>query len=342
MTKNLLLDVKNLSLRVGIREGVIRATEGATFQIEKGRVLGVVGESGSGKSFTAKALLRIEKPAQIHSGEITYYRSDEAIRIDQLDLKGQEVRKLRWGSIAMIFQEPMSSLGPMHTIGAQIAEAVILHRKLDKSGAMEVALQALTSVGMPRPAEVLRQYPHQMSGGMRQRAMIAMALSCQPGLLVADEPTTALDVTTEAQILELIDEQRRTSDMSVLFISHNLAVIAQVADDVMVMYLGRIVEKASVEDLFERPHHPYTQALLRSIPSVDMDPTGRLATIEGAVPDALSVPPGCPFHPRCPDAMPGLCDRVVPVDTRLGPRHIVSCHLHAGSDAAQAKQGAKP
>jgi oligopeptide/dipeptide ABC transporter ATP-binding protein len=324
----ILLDVKDLSLHVGVREGTIRAADGLSFQIRKGKVLGVVGESGSGKSFTAKSLLRIESPARITAGQITFHRDDEEIRIDQLEPSGEAVREIRWGEIAMIFQEPMTSLGPMHTIGQQIAEAIVLHERLPKAAAHRKAIEVLASVGMPRPADTARQYPHQISGGMRQRAMIAMALSCHPKLLVADEPTTALDVTTEAQILELLEEQRQQRGMSILYISHNLAVIAQIADDVIVMYLGKIVEQADVGTLFSNPRHPYTQALLRSIPSVDHDPEGRLATIDGAVPDALAKPSGCPFHPRCPSAIAGTCDVVEPPNVTLSADHLVRCHLY--------------
>jgi peptide/nickel transport system ATP-binding protein len=332
-----LLEVRDLSLHIGIREGTIRAADGLTFAIRKGRVLGVVGESGSGKSFTAKSLLRIERPAKIAGGEIVFHREIGPVNLEKLDPTGPEIRQIRWKEISMIFQEPMTSLGPMHTIGNQIAEAIMLHERASKKDAMDSAVEILASVGMPRPAEAARQYPHQISGGMRQRAMIAMALSCQPRLLVADEPTTALDVTTEAQILELLEKQQAARGMSVLYISHNLAVIAQIADDVIVMYLGKIVEQADVRTLFAAPKHPYTRALLRSIPSVDHDPDGRLTTIDGAVPDPLARPSGCPFHPRCPEAMPGVCDVAVPSVTQFDENCSVACHLYGEplSEAAQ-------
>ena len=326
---DLLLEVKNLSLHIGTREGPVRAADGLSFKIRRGRVLGVVGESGSGKSFTAKALMRIERPSQIKGGEITFWSDQGPIRIDQMDLSGPEIRAIRWGEIAMIFQEPMTSLGPMHTIGQQIAEAIMLHEKVPKGEALRLAIEVLASVGMPRPAETARQYPHQISGGMRQRAMIAMALSCHPKLLIADEPTTALDVTTEAQILELLEAQQKARGMSILYISHNLAVIAQIAEDVIVMYLGKIVEQADVRTLFANPRHPYTKALLRSMPSVDHDPDGRLATIDGAVPDPLARPKGCAFHPRCPDAIRGLCDVTEPPDLAISETSSVRCHLYS-------------
>jgi oligopeptide/dipeptide ABC transporter ATP-binding protein len=327
---DLLLDVKDLSLHIGVREGTVRAADGLSYQIRKGKVLGVVGESGSGKSFTAKALLRIEHPARIMPGsEMTYWSDRGPVRIDRLDRSGPEVRKLRWAEIAMIFQEPMTSLGPMHTIGQQIAEAIMLHEHASKAEANVRAVEVLASVGMPRPDETARQYPHQISGGMRQRAMIAMAMSCHPKLLIADEPTTALDVTTEAQILELLQAQQKARGMSILYISHNLAVIAQIADDVMVMYLGKIVEQADVKTLFADPKHPYTRALLRSIPSVDSDPGGRLATIDGAVPNPLGRPKGCAFHPRCSEAIRGLCDQVEPPNCAVSGSGTVRCHLYS-------------
>lgn len=327
---DLLLDVKNLGLAIGVREGNIRAADGLSFQIGKGKVLGVVGESGSGKSFTAKALLRIEQPAKLSNTSEIHFATDAGyVRIDKLDPFGPEIRALRWAEIAIIFQEPMTSLGPMHTIGQQIVEAIILHEGISKQAATVRAVEILKSVGMPRPEETARQYPHQISGGMRQRAMIAMALSCHPKLLIADEPTTALDVTTEAQILELLKTQQKARGMSILYISHNLAVIAQIADDVIVMYLGKIVEQAEVKKLFADPKHPYTRALLSSIPSVDHDPQGRLSTIQGAVPDPLARPKGCLFHPRCPEAMRGLCDVIEPPNYPMPGAGSVLCHLYA-------------
>ena len=334
---DLLLEVKDLSLHIGTREGVVRAADGLSFKIRRGKVLGVVGESGSGKSFTAKALMRIESPSRIKSGEIKFWGDNGPIRIDQIDPSSPEMRAIRWGEISMIFQEPMTSLGPMHTIGQQIAEAIILHEKVGQPEAKRLAVEILASVGMPRPEQTALQYPHQISGGMRQRAMIAMALSCHPQLLIADEPTTALDVTTEAQILELLEAQQKALGMSVLYISHNLAVIAQIADDVIVMYLGKIVEQADVQTLFANPRHPYTIALLRSMPSVDHDPEGRLATIDGAVPDPLARPKGCPFHPRCPRVIWGLCDVTEPPNLKISETATVCCHLYSEvvTEAAQ-------
>lgn len=325
-----LLEIKNLKVGFSLREGKVQAVDGISFQIPRGRVLGLVGESGCGKTVASKAIMRIEAPAVIEAGEILFHRTPtDTVRLHELDDKGDEVRAVRWKEISMIFQEPMTSFGPMHTIGNQIEEALILHQKLDPKLATEKAIEALKSVGMPRPAVVMTQYPHQLSGGMRQRAMIAMALSCRPSLLIADEPTTALDVTTEAQILELLAERQQALGMSILYITHNLAVIAQIADEIIVMYLGKIVEHADVQTLFDSPKHPYTRALLGSIPRVDQDPEGRLVAIEGAVPDPYSRPKGCPFHPRCPEFMKGVCDVAEPPSVTMPGGTTVNCFLYS-------------
>jgi peptide/nickel transport system ATP-binding protein len=229
----------------------------------------------------------------------------------------------------MVFQEPMTSLGPMHTIGNQIREAILLHRTTDKREAEQTALQALKSVGMTRSEKVMRQYPHQLSGGMRQRVMIAMALSCEAQLLIADEPTTALDVFTEAQIIELLKEKQASLGMAILYITHNLSVIAGLASAVVVMYLGRIMEKADTETLFRDARHPYTRALMKSIPRVDRDQKERLETIRGGIPDPYDRPKGCVFHPRCPECIPGTCDAVAPRMARLDNGAEVACHLYA-------------
>ncbi|MBK8021913.1 MAG: ABC transporter ATP-binding protein [Chloroflexi bacterium] len=328
-----LLEVRGLKVGFTLREGKVQAVDGITFQIPRGRVLGLVGESGCGKTVASKSLMRIEHPAVIEAGEILFHRTpSETVTVQQLDPTGQEVRALRWNEIAMIFQEPMTSFGPMHTIGSQIEEALMLHQDVSRKVATEKAIEALISVGMPRPAIVMKQYPHQLSGGMRQRAMIAMALCCHPSLLIADEPTTALDVTTEAQILELLKERQQALGMSILYITHNLAVIAQIADEIIVMYLGRIVEHSDVETLFLTPKHPYTRALLGSIPRVDQDPEGRLVAIEGTVPDPYTRPSGCPFHPRCPDCMPGLCDVKEPPNISLADGTTVNCFLYSEAE----------
>ena len=334
---NPLLDIKNLKVAFFLREGKVQAVDGITLQIPRGRVIGLVGESGCGKTVASKAILRIEYPAVIEAGEMLFHRTADGadptpIKLHELDPRGEEMRAIRWKEISMIFQEPMTSFGPMHTIGNQIEEALMLHEAVSEKEAREKAVEALNNVKMPRPSVVMDQYPHQLSGGMRQRAMIAMALSCRPSLLIADEPTTALDVTTEAQILELLKERQQVLGMSILYITHNLAVIAQIADEIIVMYLGKIVERSRVEILFYGPKHPYTRALLGSIPRVDQDPHGRLTAIEGAVPDPYSRPQGCPFHPRCPEFMKGICDVKEPQPVSLPDGSSVSCFLYTESD----------
>jgi oligopeptide/dipeptide ABC transporter ATP-binding protein len=327
-----LIQVENLRMSFALRNGTVTAVDDVSFRIPRGRIVGLVGESGCGKSVTGRSLLRIEAPAAIESGEIIFSPSGNGdVRLHLLSPDSEAIRSIRWKQISMVFQEPMASLGPMHTIGDQIQEAVRLHLKADKKEAERLAIDALSSVGMPRPEQVFRQYPHQMSGGMRQRAMIAMALSCTPGLLIADEPTTALDASTESQILDLLKERRKNLDMSILYITHNMAVIAQIAEEVLVMYLGRIVESASVRGLFAEPKHPYTRALMNSIPRIDRNPAGRLEAIEGDVPDPYTRPAGCAFHPRCPQFIAGVCDRMVPEMTRQGRESRVACHLYPES-----------
>ncbi len=334
---DILLEINNLKVGFSLREGKVQAVDGISFQIPRGRVLGLVGESGCGKTVASKSIMRIEHPAVLEAGEILFHRTqDETVKVHELDPMDDDIRAIRWKEISMIFQEPMTSFGPMHTIGNQIEEALMLHLPLSQAMASEKAVEALKSVGMPRPSVVMNQYPHQLSGGMRQRAMIAMALCCHPSLLIADEPTTALDVTTEAQILELLKERQQALGMSILYITHNLAVIAQIADEIIVMYLGKIVEHSDVETLFESPKHPYTRALLGSIPRVDQDPEGRLVAIEGAVPDPYSRPAGCPFHPRCPEYMKGICDVKEPPTISLSDGTTVNCFLY--SEVEQVKR----
>jgi oligopeptide/dipeptide ABC transporter ATP-binding protein len=329
MKTDALIEIKDLKIRFHLRQGVVAAVDGVTFQIPRGRVLGLVGESGCGKSVLARSLLRIEAPAKIEGGEILFFPSGgPPVKIHELDPEGDAIRFLRGNAVSMVFQEPMTSLGPMHSIGNQIREAIQLHRSVDKREAGQMALQALRSVGMSRSEKVMGQYPHQLSGGMRQRVMIAMALSCEPQLLIADEPTTALDVSTEAQIIELLKEKQASLGMAILYITHNLSVIAGMASDVVVMYLGRIMEKADTETLFRDARHPYTRALMNSIPRVDREPKERLETIRGGIPDPYRRPEGCVFHPRCPDRIPGVCDAVVPRMTRLDNGSEAACHLY--------------
>jgi oligopeptide/dipeptide ABC transporter ATP-binding protein len=328
---NIVLNVEALQVAFNLRQGQITAINGVSFKLKNGRVLGVVGESGSGKSIMARSIMRIEAPAKITNGAIRFHSSHHGeVAIEKMDTKGELIRSIRWNEIAMIFQEPMTSFGPMHSFGNQIAEVLTLHKKMKKADALQAAIESLRAVGMPRPEKVINQFPHQVSGGQRQRAMIAMALICNPEMLIADEPTTALDVSTEAQILEVLAERQKTLNTSILYISHNLGVVANIADEVMVMYLGQIVEHAPVKDLFNDPKHPYTVALLNSIPRIDKDYHGeKLQMLSGGIPDPYHHPEGCKFHPRCPKAMKGICDSIIPVSTSIDEHRTVTCHLYS-------------
>ena len=333
--KEPLIEVRDVRVYFYLDEGVVRAVEGVSFDIERGKTLGVVGESGCGKSVTSQAIMQIvPPPGKIVSGDIFYHRygldgSSEKIEITNLDPRGPEIRTIRGNEIAKIFQEPMTSLSPVHTIGNQIMEAIILHQEVDKTEAREKAIDMLDHVGLPQPSQRIGYYPHQLSGGMRQRAMIAMALSCNPSLLSADEPTTALDVTTEAQILELMKSLQQEFGMAIMFITHNLGVIAEMADNVVVMYLGKEVELASVDDTFYAPQHPYTRDLLRSIPRVGRKSRERLHSITGSVPDPYNIPKGCPYHPRCTNFIENKCDvdQEIPF-FEVGPNHWARCWLY--------------
>lgn len=331
---NTILDIQDLTIRFHMRQGLVTAVDGLELSLQEGRVLGVVGESGCGKSVMSRALIRIEAPGTIEQGRVRYIDRDGCeVAIEKLDPAGPDIRRIRWKEIAMIFQEPMASFGPQHTIGEQISEAMELHGIVGGRNRREAVVASLASVRMPRPRETAEQYPYQLSGGMRQRAMIAMALSCGPRILIADEPTTALDVSTESQILDLLRERQQALGMSILYISHNLGVVAHIADEVAVMYLGRVVERAPVRVLFAAPKHPYTLALLRSIARVDRDIPGRLEVLGGSLPDPFSRPAGCVFHQRCPECISGLCDRVVPPCVRLDNGSTVACHLYGGEHA---------
>jgi peptide/nickel transport system ATP-binding protein len=321
----LLLEVNELRVHFPLDEGLVRAVDGVTYSLERGRTVGIVGESGCGKSVTAQAVLRITpKPGRIVGGEILFHRRPgETIDLAKLDQDSAEIRAIRGKEIAYISQEPMAALSPVHTIGHMLLERIRLHLRLDRDAARQHAIDVLTRVGMPRPSQLIDRYPHQLSGGQRQRAVIAMALSCRPSLLIADEPTTALDVTTEAQILELMKELQRDFGMAIQFITHNLGVIAEMADDVVVMYLGKEVEHAPVDELFFNPKHPYTRALLRSIPRLGRRSRERLESIRGTVPDPYSIPSGCTFHPRCAFYKPGVCDD--PQLIRVAENHLARC-----------------
>ena len=335
-----LLSVRNLKTYFPQDEGTVKAVDGASFDVHPGRTLGIVGESGCGKSITARSILRIvDRPGRIVAGQILFQRQnvadaadvDAMVDLTQLTSYGEEMRAIRGAEIALIFQEPMSSFSPVHTVGNQIIEAILLHQQVDKREARARAIDMLRRVGIPLPEQRLEAYAYQLSGGLRQRAMIAMALSCNPRLLIADEPTTALDVTTQAQILDLMRHLQQEYGMAIMLITHDLGVVAEMADDVVVMYLGRIVEQASVDEIFYAPKHPYTQALLRSIPHIRAKSRERLASITGFVPHPYNRPPGCPFHPRCASFMPGVCDRREPELQQIGDKHAVSCFLYAGA-----------
>jgi oligopeptide/dipeptide ABC transporter ATP-binding protein len=313
---DVLLEVKNLKVSFFLTEGTIHAVNGVNFNIERGKTLGIVGESGCGKSVTARAILNmVRPPGRIVEGEILYH-GGSPVDIARLDSNSQDMRHIRWGEIAMIFQEPMTSLSPVHTIGNQMIEAIRLHLGMGKDDAIKHAVEMLRRVRLPHPESLLPRYRHELSGGMRQRVMIAMALSCNPKLLIADEPTTALDVTTQSQILDLMRDLQQEFGMAIMFITHDLGVIAEMADKVVVMYLGEEAEVADVESIFYKPSHPYTQALLRSIPRPDTK-LERLDTIEGTVPDPSNIPVGCTFHPRCAHYAPAKCGapQLLQIDT---------------------------
>ncbi len=330
-----ILQVRDLRTYFHADEGVVRAVDGASFELYAGRTLGIVGESGCGKSVTARSILRIvERPGRIVGGEILLRRpSGQVVDVVGLASDGAAMRQIRGGEIGLVFQEPMSSLSAFHSVGVQLIEAIRLHSPLSKKAARARAIELLALVGIPRPAQRVDAYSFELSGGLRQRVMVALALAAEPHVLIADEPTTALDVTTQAQILELIARLQRERDLAVILITHDMGVIAEMADDVVVMYLGREVEKGPVDAIFHAPRHPYTQSLLRSIPSVLAEPRARLATISGSIPHPLARPAGCPFHPRCPDAMPGRCDVDVPVEVAIAANHVTACHLYAAAVA---------
>jgi len=342
---NNLIEVKNLKTYFHLDEGLVKAVDGADFSIKRGKTFAVVGESGCGKSVTARSIMRIlAKSAKIEEGEIIFHRQVrektagdapggkqvEILDLARLEANGDTMRGIRGAEISMIFQEPMTSLSPVHTIGNQIGEVITLHQKVNNKEGRRLAIDMLAKVGMPLPQRTIDRYPFELSGGMRQRAMIAMALSCHPSLLIADEPTTALDVTTEAQILNLMRKLQADLGMAFMFITHNLGVVAQMADNVAVMYLGKVVEETSVDLLFYNPLHPYTQALLQSIPRLGMvkEKEYRLASIKGSVPDPYNLPKGCPFHPRCAKRMRGVCDVEVPDVMEVEPGHKVRCALY--------------
>jgi peptide/nickel transport system ATP-binding protein len=358
-----LVTVKDLHVEFDVRDGIVHSVDGASFNIYRGQTLGIIGESGCGQSITAKAIMNmVPKPGKMR-GEITFYqKSDDGqiideVRLDQTNPDGDIIRKIRGGHIAMIFQEPMSSLTPVYSAGFHLLEAIKLHRfvpvesiggemtrnlqkkqKVTEEEAKKIAIDMLRRVGIPNAAKRFDSYPHELSGGQRQRVMIAIALSTSPDLLIADEPTTALDVSIEAQILDLMRDLQKNANMAIMFITHNLGVIAEIADEVVVMYMGKEVERATTVELFKNPKHPYTTALLGSIPNIG-EKKEQLETIAGMVPSPFNLPSGCVFHPRCPAFMPGKCDRISPNYAEVEKDHWARCLLYDGCwpDTAEAQ-----
>ena len=331
MTQAPLLEVRDLACEFDTEAGRVRAVDGVSFSVAPGRTLGIVGESGCGKSVTALSIIQLlPRPmARVAGGSVLFEG------VDLVTADAAHLHSVRGNRIGMIFQEPMTALNPVHRVGRQIAESLVLHRGLDQRAALGAAVELLRRVGIPSPEVRVTEYPHQLSGGMRQRVMIAIALACDPALLIADEPTTALDVTIQAQILELIESLQRDTGMAVILITHDLGVIAETCDEVAVMYAGRIAEQAPVEALFAAPRHPYTRGLLASIPQLETPRKARLPTIEGQVPGLQDMPAGCRFAGRCP-LRTELCDREQPplVDVGRGAiAHRVACHHHEPSAA---------
>ena len=333
MQNDPLLSVRDLRTYFYLDEGVVKAVDGVSFDVLPGQVVGIVGESGCGKSVATKSVLRIvEPPGRIVGGRILWRGGDaehgEApVDLAQLDAGGAAIRAIRGAEIALIPQEPMAAFSPVHTVGSQVIEAIRLHQPVSERQARQIAVETFRDVGISMPEQRIDAYSWQLSGGLRQRAMIAMALCCRPRLLIADEPTTAIDVTTQAQILRLLRVLQREQGVAIIFITHDLGVIAQMADHVVVMYLGRVMERGPVDDIFHAPLHPYTQALLRSIPSVHSTRRVQLPTIAGSIPHPFNRPAGCPFHPRCASFIPGRCDQNLPAVGEAAPGHFAACFL---------------
>jgi len=356
-----LIEIRDLDVRFYLKEGTVRAVSGVNLDIAPRQTLGVVGESGCGKSITARAMLRILPPrGRIVAGSILLApreveapaaAPDEAsltgalrnpIDLTKLSPRGRQIRDIRGADISMIFQEPMTSLSPVHTVGNQIIETIRLHQEVTAQEARDHAVEMLKLVGIPMAERRVDAYPHELSGGLRQRCTIAMALACRPRLLIADEPTTALDVTIQAQILSLIERLQKELGMAVMIITHDLGVVAETADRVAVMYLGRIVEEGSAANVYDDPKHPYTRGLLASIPRIGKGNEERLESIPGSVPHPFSTPPGCTFHPRCAHCIPGVCDVDPPPDPRTVSApgqdvHRAACHLYTESGALKGE-----
>lgn len=326
-----LLEIQDLKISFKTDEGIVTAVDGVNFSIKPGQTLGIVGESGSGKSVSTQAIMQLlPKNAIIDPQSSIKLRrkTGEWVEVTQLKRNGRQIQEIRGGEVALIFQEPMSSFSPVYTIGNQIMEAILIHRQVSKKQAQEIAIDLLDRVGIPNPRQRFKQYPFELSGGMRQRAMIAVALSSSPSLLIADEPTTALDVTIQAQVLQLMKDLQDELGMAIIFITHNLGVIAQIADEIAVMYLGSVVERGPRRAIFHHPKHPYTVNLLNAIPRIGKGTGGRLTAIEGQIPSPLNRPGGCRFHTRCTAMMEGRCDVHVPRVTPVGDHHTVNCFLY--------------
>jgi oligopeptide/dipeptide ABC transporter ATP-binding protein len=335
-----ILSVRDLKTQFFGPEGVVRAVDGVDFDVFEGRTLGVVGESGCGKSVTARSVLGIvDRPGRVVGGSMKLRRAAGDV-IDLSTLTNEQMRKIRGPEIALVFQEPMASFSQHYTIGNQIGEGIKLHMGLDDRAARKRSIELLDMVGVPQPARRVDDYPFQLSGGLRQRVMIAMALSCDPRILIADEPTTALDVTTQAQILDLLRHLQEQRGLAIILITHDMGVIAEMAHDVSVMYLGRAVETGPVKQIFEAPRHPYTRALLRSIPTVLAKPRTRLPTIAGSIPHPFDRPKGCSYHPRCAEIIGAVCEKAEPPATDMPDGRQVRCFLHGGMDEAKAELGA--
>ncbi len=326
-----LLEINDLKTYFFLEKGVVRAVDGVNLTLRRKTTLGIVGESGCGKSITAMSIMRLiqSPPGKIVSGEILLHSdvSKTVIDLTKLDPHSSAMRRIRGGEIAVVFQEPMTSLNPLYTVGDQIAEAIQLHQGMNKKDALDRALEMLIKVQISIPRQRLHEYPHQLSGGMRQRVMIAMALSCNPSILIADEPTTALDVTVQAQILSLMRDLQENVDSAIIMITHNLGVVSQMAHYVAVMYLGKVVEYGTTQDIFHRSLHPYTDGLLNSVPVLGRKGKKVLVPIEGIVPSPMNIPPGCPFATRCPKVMP-KCRETLPALEQIGPGHFVACWLY--------------
>ena len=324
-----LLEFSNLVTEFHTEGTTVKAVNDISFSLNKGETIGIVGESGSGKSVTSLSAMRLipSPPGIISGGEIIFHKKNGE-KVDLLKASEEEMRSYRGNDIAMIFQEPMTSLNPVFTCGDQVLEAIMLHQKLDKNQAKNLTLELFKKVQLPDPERIYSTYPHQISGGQKQRVMIAMAMSCEPSVLIADEPTTALDVTTQAQILDLLQELQQKHQMAMILITHNLGVVAEVCDDVSVMYLGRGAEKGPVDSIFHDSKHPYTKGLLESIPSINSAQGERLKSIVGTIPAPFNRPKGCTFHPRCPSSIKGVCDTYTPKYLPLNNEEKVSCFLH--------------